>query len=281
MKLVQKFAVVYIRTRLRLVSYVSVKKAAQIAFDLFCTPQIRVVRKLPALFEKGEPIRLAFGDYTIAGYRWNKGQERKVLLVHGFESTMTNFEHYIGPLIEKGYEVLAFDAPAHGRSSGTMMNALVYRDFIIHIHAEYGPVQSFLGHSFGGLAVCLALSEINHDNSYRIALIAPATSSTTAMEYFFEFLKMHNKDVKQGFEKLVFDTGGQPMSWYSIPRTLENIQARLLWVHDEDDEITPLKDLEIVRKENHPGIQFVITKGLGHTRIYRDAAISRVVVDFL
>ena len=36
-----------------------------------------------------------------------------------------------------------------------------------------------------------------------------------------------------------------------------------------------------VREENYPHIRFVITKGLGHRRIYRENKVSREVIDFM
>ena len=80
-----------------------------------------------------------------------------MLILHGFESTAINFEGYVEPLIKKGYEVLAFDAPAHGHSSGKRITAIVYRDLVEYVDEHYGPVRSYLGHSFGGFVLSLAL----------------------------------------------------------------------------------------------------------------------------
>lgn len=281
MKLTQKIAVAYIRTRLRILTLISKKKAAQSAFQLFCTPQIRNRNTIPAAFRKAEPVSFTFSNDQIAGYRWNKGAARKALIVHGFESSVINFDHFVQPLIDKGYEVLAFDAPAHGRSGGKQINALIYRDFIKHIYQHFGPIQSWIGHSFGGLAVCLALAELPHSKEDRVVLVAPATDSTTALAHFFNFLHIRDAEVKKEVEKIIYDLTGKPLSWFTIPRTLSGIHTRILWVHDEDDTITPLKDLQIIRNANYPGINFVITQGLGHRRIYRDATTCRTIVDFL
>lgn len=55
----------------------------------------------------------------------------------------------------------------------------------------------------------------------------------------------------------------------------------ILWVHDENDPLTPLQDALKVKEDNHSNIRFVITKGLGHSGIYRESTIFRQVVDFL
>jgi pimeloyl-ACP methyl ester carboxylesterase len=280
MKLGQKIAVGYIRIKLGLFSVFSKKKAASAAFELFCTPPSRDVKELPAIFRQAEQLQFDFGQYNIVGYRWNKGGRRKVLILHGFESTVINFERYVQPLIDKGYEVLAFDAPAHGRSSGKKVTALAYRDLIKYVHQHYGPVMSYMCHSFGGIALGLALEELSHNENFRAVLIAPASETGTAIGNFFKFLKLDDK-VREEFENIVVTKGGHPVSWFSINRALQNIKAKILWVHDEEDMITPLRDALKVKAENYPNVHFVITKGLGHSRIYRDPEVVAAAVDFL
>jgi hypothetical protein len=36
-----------------------------------------------------------------------------------------------------------------------------------------------------------------------------------------------------------------------------------------------------IKQENLPNIKFVITKGLGHRRIYRDANVGKAIVSFI
>ena len=49
----------------------------------------------------------------------------------------------------------------------------------------------------------------------------------------------------------------------------------------EDDEITPLKDAMKIKEQNLPNIEFIITKGLGHRKIYGDLQIKNRIVEFL
>ncbi len=280
MKLSQRLAISYIRTKFKLLSAVSKKKAAEKAFDLFCTPQRRNVKPLPKIFEQAGKLHFKLDGQTVNGWQWNHPAERKVLILHGYESSVTNFDRYIRPLIKKGYEVLAFDAPAHGRSGGKKINAPLYKRMIQEIHKKYGPVQSYMAHSFGGLAVSLALEEISHTADYRLVLIAPATETTTAIDSFFTFLKLEPA-VRVEFEKIIIKSGGVSSEWYSIKRAMKHIKAKVLWFQDEDDEVTPLSDVLKVKAENYPNIEFVFTKGLGHRRIYRDNKVAKSIVDFL
>lgn len=280
MKWSQHLALGIIRAKFRVWTKISPRKAAEKAFALFCTPQRRNTRTPPRIFEEAERLQFRLRGHWVKGWRWQAGAERKVLILHGYESSATSFERYIRPLLRKGYEVLAFDAPAHGRSGGREINAPLYKQMIREIHDHYGPVQSYLAHSFGGLCVCLALEEISHTDDYRLALVAPATETTTAIDTFFRFLQL-DPVLRPEFDKVIIRRGGVSPSWYSIRRAMKHIRARVLWVHDEDDDTTPLADALRVRDDGHRNLQFHITQGLGHRRIYRDNQITRLIVEFL
>ena len=284
MKFSQHLALGYIRAKFKLLAAISKKKAAEKAFELFCTPQRRNLKQPPKIFEQAEKIQLKVEGINVKGWRWqseNAGKNaRKALIIHGFESSAINFDRYVRPLLRKGYEVLAVDAPAHGRSGSKHINAPLYKKTILMVYRQFGPIQSFMAHSFGGLAVCLALEEISHTPDYRLVLIAPATETTTAIETFFRYLKL-DPDIRAEFDKVIIKKGGVSPAWYSIKRAMKHIRAKVLWIHDEEDEITPLGDALQVKEENHHNIQFVITKGLGHRRIYRDNKVTKQIVEFL
>src|SRR5579872_1484055 len=118
MKIPQKLALRYTRARINILSLASPRKAAVKAFRLFCTPQQRVSKKGGSVFQQGQPLSFRYDSHTVRGHRWLPVEpaKKKVLVAHGFESASRNFEAYIAALVERGYEVVAFDAPAHGQS---------------------------------------------------------------------------------------------------------------------------------------------------------------------
>lgn len=280
MSLTQRLAISYIRTKFKFLSAISKKKAAHQAFDLFCTPPTRDKKQLPPLFAAAEKLEFAFQENNIVGYRWNKNGNRKVLILHGFESSAINFAAYVEALVKKGYEVMAFDAPAHGYSGGKRITAIVYRDLIKHVDLQYGPVKSFMGHSLGGFVLSLFLADTPHDTRYRAVFIAPSAETSSAITNFFHFLKL-NDQVRKEFEQHIEDISGHPVSWFSISRAMQSIHAKILWIHDEDDLVTPFKDALKVKSENYSNLEFVFTRGLGHSRIYRDPDVVQKVVEFL
>ncbi|MET0634913.1 MAG: alpha/beta fold hydrolase [Chitinophagaceae bacterium] len=281
MKLLQKSALELIRLKLRLLAVFSPKLAARSAFRLFCTPQVRNLSEPSGSFLQAEIIDTVFENTAIRGYRWNRGGHTRVLILHGFESSVINFEHYVVPLTAKGYEVLAFDAPAHGKSGGKRMNAMQYRDFVHFIQREYGPATRFIAHSFGGLAISLVLAETPQNELMRLALVAPLTRTSTTLEQYYQLAGIRNPEVRQEMENIINELSGQDIEWFSINRALKQIRSSVLWAHDRSDMITPFRDLQPVIDANYPNVEFLITEGLGHRRIYRDPEVVRAITGFL
>jgi len=279
MKVAQKLVTGYFRAKLQLLSVFSARQAARAAFDLFCTPLKRAGRVAPPVFEKGEPLKFQLGENQVVGHRWNAGGKRKLLIVHGFQSCSGNFSQYITALTGKGYEVLAFDAPAHGMSGGRRINLPLYIAMLDHIHKAYGPVDDFLAHSYGCVAVSHFLETIPHDASTKAVFIAPATETTSTVDSFFTYLRL-NDHVRKEFDQVIYELGGHWPAHFSVRRALQHSRANVLWFHDEDDDLTPVEDALRARADNLPNVSFHITRGLGHRRIYRDSGIMQEVIDF-
>ena len=280
MKIAQKLVISYYRAKLNMLSVISKRHAAKSAFTLFCTPMRRTRIKSAKVFERGESIHFTFQNYTIRGYRWNHPSEKKALILHGFESTIKNFDRYISALVKKGYEVCAFDAPAHGNSTGKRISLPVYLATVRKIQELYGPFDSFVAHSFGGLVLSHFLETIKDNANLKVVLIAPVTEIVSSMDSFFRFLHIGN-GVREEFDKLIYERSGFMPDHYSIRRAMNSIRSQVLWFHDQTDELTPVSDALKVMADNHDNVRFRITNGLGHRGIYRDNKIYKETIEFL
>lgn len=279
MKLSQRLAIGYIQTKFKLLRIVSKRKTAEQAFRLFSTPFLKSRKK--AHPQNAEAISFELKELTIHGYRWNHPQPDKALILHGFGSAAHKFEPYVLPLTGKGYEVLAFDAPAHGDSDGETTNAVEYSEMIKKVMQDFGPIKSFLAHSFGGIALSLALETLPHDENTRIVFIAPATETTSAVDGAFSMLKLNDAGVRNEFDRIIYELSGKETAWFSMRRAMHHIKASILWIHDEEDDVTPWADALNVKEDKHPNIRFIVTKGLGHRKIYHDPEVKNMVVSFM
>lgn len=280
MKLAQKLVIGYYRAKLNIFSKLSKRKAAEKAFELFCTPYPGKKTKTPAVFEKAEKLHLKVGNYKLVGYRWNHPQPKKVLIIHGFSSTVKKFDHFVMPLVKKGYEVIGFDGPAHGESSGKTVNAFLYKDMLNAVYEKFGPIHSFIAHSFGGLSLSLFMEEQQYQDHKKMVLIAPATETESALKSFAEFLKLDD-EVTEEMRTIIYEQSGRNIRNISVRECAKKISAEVLWVHDIEDDITPWADAEKIQRDAHPNFRFITTKGLGHRRIYRDSKVRKAIIEFL
>ncbi|MEI7735267.1 MAG: alpha/beta hydrolase, partial [Ferruginibacter sp.] len=167
-----------------------------------------------------------------------------------------------------------------GNSEGASTNALQYAEMIQKVNAIYGPVNGYIAHSFGGIGLSLAMENMPHDASTKIVFIAPATETTSAIDGALTMLNINDAAIRKAFDDIIMEKSGHPTEWFSVRRAVKNITAEILWIHDEDDDITPLSDAVKVKEDHHNNIQFIITKGLGHRKIYHDAAVKKAVANF-
>jgi pimeloyl-ACP methyl ester carboxylesterase len=253
--------------------------AAKTAMHVFTTPYRKPRPFTPPIFHSAEQFHILVNNFKINGYRWQKDADKKILIVHGFESKAFNFDRYVTPLIEKGYGVFAMDAQAHGLSEGKTITLPEYMAMLIELEKQVGHFDGYVSHSFGGIAVCLFQESFNNPLA-KLVLIAPATETSTAIKLFCNFLNL-KESLRLAIHEYVFIKSGFSVEHFSIKRIAPNLTNPILWIHDEDDDITPISDMKPILDSKQPNISFLITRGLGHRRIYKDSNVVNRVIEFL
>ena len=98
---------------------------------------------------------------TVACYEWpsESNNSPTVLLAHGWGGCAAQFAAWLKPLHEAGYRVLAYDAPAHGASEGTLASAPANAATLKALADWSGqPLHGVIAHSLGAIATTLALA---------------------------------------------------------------------------------------------------------------------------
>jgi pimeloyl-ACP methyl ester carboxylesterase len=281
MKLAQRLLIGYYKTKLKTIALVSRRKAAEEAFDIFCTPfDNKLPKKAPPAFHKAEKLSFESDGLTIRGFRFmpSKPNGKKILVVHGFRSYAYKFESYLLALQKEGFEVLAFDAPAHGISSGKRINVYIYKRAIDEIEKNYGPFYGVMGHSLGGLAASLSFEGFSDHQNRKLVLIAPAETET-AINNFFSIVPVDEK-VRVVFTGLINELTEHPISYFSVGRVVKTITSPVLWVHDRYDMICPFTDVKPLLSLDLPHVTFHITERLGHSKIYKEEKVCREIIRF-
>lgn len=131
-----------------LLSRVTPALAAHLAYKLLATPPRSPEKTWQTeLRDKAITTRLRLGAGELAVYEWGCGPT--VLMVHGWGARATHMGKMIMPLVDAGFRVVAFDAPAHGESFGRSTDLIAYAAAIKAVARHAGPVHTLLAHSFG------------------------------------------------------------------------------------------------------------------------------------
>ncbi|MFP3873209.1 MAG: alpha/beta fold hydrolase [Thiohalophilus sp.] len=215
----------------------------------------------------------------VALYRWgHKGP--RVLLMHGWNGRATQLSAFIEPLLQAGYQVIAFDAPAHGLSPGKRTDLIEIAHAMRSVSVRFGPFEGIIAHSFGVAATTYALRHLGVATR-RVVGVSPPGRMPYLFHSFCELLRLSLR-AREAFEARVMERFGKDVWEQLSPEAnvelLENIPALL--IHDNDDrEVTPTQ-AEILHQA-WPGSHLLRTDGLGHRRILRDPAVIAHTVRFL
>ena len=130
------------------VSRLSPRIGAVPAEILFLSPPAqRRTRAEEAVLAAGKSFRVRTPGGRLAAWSWGSGP--RVLLVHGWGGHAGRLSRFVEPLVAAGFSVVAFDAPAHGDSSGRRSSLPDFVDAILAVAAATGPVTAVIAHSMG------------------------------------------------------------------------------------------------------------------------------------
>lgn len=222
----------------------------------------------------GKPITFKSGRKARV---WGKGPV--VWLLHGWESRGSTFIKLIPLLVDKGFQVVAWDAPAHGDSPGKSTNLPDYaRCLSADINENiFNLPLAFVGHSFGGAAMSI-LSKIRSMPSKVIIVSAPSRIKNI----FNRFAKMINLGDKatNKFIALAESKSGYSLLDCSLISNDISTSCDTLVIHDRDDDVIPFADFEALQETWVSG-QFLATKKLGHRLTIKNQSTLNNIVDFI
>jgi len=209
-------------------------------------------------------------------YRW-EGKGPKIILVHGWSSRATNFYKIIEKLIFLGYDVYAFDAPAHGESKGVTTNLLQFICVLEELIEEWGAIEALLGHSGGGFASAYVAA--HNPKIKKLILISPFDKVSEIFETFFNMIALQKEA-----QRLMLDYFSQntkkKVDDLSSSIFAQSIQASTLIIHDKSDKEVAFSD-SVKIDQNLQYSLLWITEGLGHRRILREEKVVENIGAFL
>ena len=244
----------------------------------FFTP----VRRKPTLEEKqwlnrATNFQIRVHGKTLQCWKWGEGP--LILTVHGWNGRGVTLHPLFEPLLEQGYGIIGFDAPAHGDSEGSFSNYFEYTDAVRSIVNAMGKdrLAGIIAHSLGAAAVINCLSKEKMGTP--TVLIAPALRLRELL---------NNTFANHGVPAHLYQSIIREMEkeyGYSLEKDnpfdlLEQIKTRVMIAHDHDDALIPFADARMIA-QRHEHIVLHATRGQGHKNIIGDIRAQDVMLNYL
>ncbi|WP_330441959.1 alpha/beta hydrolase [Flavobacterium sp. C4GT6] len=258
-------------------SYIAPQKASKLAYKFFSEPRDGRLSKdnLPDILKEAEAEIITHNNFIFQTYIW-KGNDTKVLLVHGWESNASRWELLMPYLKKSGSTIIAVDAPAHGLSSGHEFSVPRYSEFLDIVVKEFQP-QYMIGHSMGGATAVHYQSQYPNDIIQKMVILGAPSDLNTLLNNYAGILSL-NLNVIQLLKKHFFKHFKIKTEEFSGGIFATTIKAKGLVAHDEKDEVVSFKEGKKIA-EAWPDAEFIATKGLGHSM--HDDALYNKIYSFL
>lgn len=248
---------------INILSYLSPKNASRLAYKFFSEPRDGRLLKdnLPSVLQEAEAQTVAHKDFVFQTYTW-KGNDIKVLLVHGWESNASRWKLFITYLKKAGCTIIALDAPAHGLSSGTEFNIPQYAEFIDVIVKQEKP-QYIVGHSLGGATALYYQSHFPNNIIQKLVIMGAPCDFNTILNNYIGLLSL-NGNVFKLLKKHFLENLKIRTEEFSGSIFASKIKVKGLVAHDVNDKTVAFKEGKKIAAA-WPNAEFVQTKGLGHS----------------
>jgi pimeloyl-ACP methyl ester carboxylesterase len=258
-------------------SYVRPQKAVELSYALFSQPRIGRLQKdtLPTILQNTETETFHHNEHHFQTYIW-KGNETKILLVHGWESNASRWQKTLPHLQQSGSTIIALDAPAHGQSSGKEFNVPLYAEFINKAVEKYQPTI-IIGHSIGGAASVYHQYLFPNTSISKMVILGAPSDLKTLIDNYISMLSLNTKmfsmlesKFANRFNFKIEDFSGEKFAaGFNIPGLI---------VHDVSDDIVSFEEGKKIAR-NWKNSQFIETVGLGHGM--HDDELYQKIIEFL
>lgn len=243
----------------------------------------RLARKAQAKLDKAERSDLRVNGYRIASYRFAAQAERPrgtILMVHGWTSASAFMTAPVDHLQERGYDVVAFDMPAHGKSSGRRAELMDCVLAMVAVANRHGPIDQVIAHSFGGPVTTMAVSSglangLTDDT--RLLFIASPNRLADVTEQFSRAIGL-SREAQKWFESRLVQPFGVALDDMDGNLLLSGCPNPLTILHSRDDREVAFDAAEKFAQMGDR-VDLRPLDGLGHRRILHARPSIEAILD--
>ncbi len=250
-----------------------------LAAKLFTTPFTFKTPKREKVMEESSQKKKHFvtsinKEVHVLSYGYSK---KKVLLVHGWAGRSTQLFMIAHKLLEKGYMVISFDGPAHGKSEGKTTNLKEFIETIKSLEKEFGPFDAAVGHSFGSMAILNANAE--KEIFKCIVTVGSGDKVSVILNNFTNNLGL-KKNISNKMITYFEKKWKIRLADFASSKVAEKVKIPTLVIHDTIDGDVNVSCAVNIRQNLEKG-ELYITNGLGYTKILRNKMVTNKIVNFI
>jgi len=228
-----------------------------------------------ALLEEASLLPVPLISGRLIAWRWGRAADPAVVLVHGWGGRGTQLRGFIEPLLERGYSVVAYDAPGHGMTGGGESSLPHMLEGLNAVLDRLGSVHAIVGHSVGGAVAAMALAR--RPAIKRGVLVAPPASLADSSRRIAATLQWP-ESLRAALQRRIEYRFG--VNWSEFEAERASGEQPLLVIHDSLDREVPLGEgRRHVR--NWPRARLLETRGLGHRRVLDDPTVIQATAEFI
>ena len=266
-----------IRATLGALGSAAPRATSRVALSMFMKPRRRAVPRREREWIRGaETLSFSVDGAHVSG--WSVGTGPTVLLVHGWGGRGSQLGAFVEPLLARGYRVVGYDGPGHGRSQGRRSSLLAHAAGVLAVGHAVGPVHAVIAHSFGTAATTLAVRDGLRVE--RCAYVSPPASMRYFVDVFCDALGLPESVGEEMVWRIErrFGVNFASLDGPAVART--TVLPPVLIAHDFEDLDVPFVHASTLA-EAWPGAKLMATSGLGHRAILRDAEVVQRLVAFV
>lgn len=209
---------------------------------------------------------------------YQSGSGPTVLLMHGVRSNLGAMTAIASDLLERNYQVVLFDAPAHGEAPGTSTDPIEVRGVIRGVSERFPELHAVIGHSLGGL---WSLSAWNLGlRAGRFVMISSPATMRFLVDKFSDFFPVEDGQLDELAREIEGRLGTDVWTVFSPTEVARAVDVPALILHGANDGYVPPENAEMIHAA-WPGSAVELIDGADHFDILGSPKARKLISTFL
>lgn len=209
---------------------------------------------------------------------YQSGTGPTVLLVHGIRSNLGSMTAVAEDLLEQNYQVVLFDAPAHGEAPGTTTDPIEVREVIHGISEWFTELHAVIGHSLGGL---WSLSTWNRGlRAKAFVLVSAPAKMRFLVDKLADFYEVEDGQLDELARQIESRLGAEVWTEFSPSEVAKAVDVPGLIIHGSNDDFVPPGNADMIHSSwRNSTIELV--DGADHFGIVKSPKVLKMISSFL